>query len=87
MNCLIIGGILHGEPEQSELFQGVCYKIGKYLAKKGNNLSICSPFEDSADYWVLKGYLESRSDNSQRIYFFYIDTEEVRLKVENLKKI
>lgn len=82
MKCLVLGKYVDGNIEE---FRNACDKIGKYLLNNNHSLIMCSPFEDSADYWVLKGYGNSTHKNSVEIY--YIDTKIVCEEIEKLKKI
>lgn len=86
MKCLIIGGTGCENVislEQKEQFKNECIKIGQFISREGHSLIICSPFEDSADYWVLKGYSEVDSNNKVEIH--YIETEPVKSKIAELE--
>lgn len=61
MRVFIIGGVTtdRGDPERSrserEIFDRTCLEIGKSIARAGYTAVVCSPFEDSADYQILRG--------------------------------
>ena len=55
MKIMIIGGKTEKKEDWEDIRQ-VCFEIGKTLCTKNHSLELCSPFEDSADYWVFKGY-------------------------------
>lgn len=86
MKCLIIGGASSNNIpyKQMEQFQNECIRIGNFLASEGHSLIVCSPFEDSADYWVLKGYSEENSNN-KLIEIHFIDTEPVKSKINEIE--
>jgi hypothetical protein len=89
MKCFVIGGLTD---EQEELnmnnkrrFEKACITIGQAIATSGHSLSICSPFKDSADYWVLKGFSNCNTEQSQVIEFHFVDSVQVRIKIESLQ--
>jgi hypothetical protein len=87
MKCLIIGGITNDHStENNERLVSACLKIGKFLAVSGHSLTVCSPFKDSADYWVLKGFVEGEPKESQLVQFYFVDSAHVNSEIEVLKK-
>ncbi|MCZ8514337.1 toll/interleukin-1 receptor domain-containing protein [Paenibacillus filicis] len=84
MKSFIIGGLTEDISQSN--FINACEEIGKNLAKLGNSLVICSPFQDSADYWVLKGFVGEELSETQSIDIIYVDSKEVTEKVNDLKK-
>jgi len=84
MKCLVIGKCIN---ENIKQFESACINIGRYLSSKNHTLQICSPYKDSADYWVMQGY-SSIPENSKEAEIHFIDTpllhQEVELLSENL---
>lgn len=84
MKCLIVGGNdSEIRSEQTELFQNECIRIGQFLSNAGHSLIVCSPFQDSADYWVLKGFSNGNLD--QVIEFHFLDNTTVRAELEKIE--
>jgi len=84
MKCLIIGG-LSVEIEKKEKFYSACVKLGESIAELGASLVICSPFIDSADYWVCKGYIESKIHPNPQVHIYYIDLPQVYDEINKLQ--
>jgi hypothetical protein len=84
MKCLIIGG-LSVEIEKNEQFYLACLKLGESIAEIGASLVICSPFTDSADYWVCKGYIESGIHPNPLVHIYYIDLPHIHDEVNKLQ--
>ena len=59
--------------------------IGKTLCDLGHSLILCSPFNDSADYWVLKGFIKNNPKENQVIEFHFVDMGSVRSEIEKLE--
>ena len=83
MKIMIIGG----KTEQNESWRKIkeaCIEIGKILRQKNHTLELCSPFEDSADYWVLRGY---SSDICTRttVNYHYVKLDSVERKLQLLE--
>jgi len=81
MKCLVLGKCVDDNLAE---FRGACIKIGSYLSDNNHSLLICSPFDDSADYWVLRGYNESSKPTVVEIHF--IDTDVLHREIENLQE-
>lgn len=60
--AFVIGGVT-GETEfrdfEATEFQGQCNRLGRLLAAAGVDIVVCSPFHDSADVDVVKGYVDA----------------------------
>lgn len=82
MNIMVIGGITSDKCD-FECLKIKCIEIGRNLCFSGHNLIICSPFEDSADYWVFQGFTENNENSNVEIY--YVNTTKVNSKIETLK--
>lgn len=83
MKIMIIGG----KTEKNESWEKIkesCIKIGKVLRQKNHTLELCSPFEDSADYWVLKGY-SSDVCNSVIVNYHYVKLDSVENQLHLLE--
>jgi hypothetical protein len=86
MRYFVIGGIVDNESQtEKEKFQDSCKIIGQTICQMGHSLVVCSPFQDSADYWVLKGFTNSKPKNGQVIEIHFIDTLNVRTEIEKLE--
>ncbi|MED3201287.1 toll/interleukin-1 receptor domain-containing protein [Bacillus toyonensis] len=46
---------------------------------------VCSPFEDSADYWVLEGFKRNNPKENQVVEFHFVDSGPVRAEIEKLE--
>ena len=61
MRVFIIGGVTtdRRSPDKArsglEIFDRTCVGIGKSIARARHTAIVCSPFEDSADYQILRG--------------------------------
>lgn len=83
MKIMIIGGMTDNS-EDWELLKESCFEIGKSLRAKKHLLELCSPFEDSADYWVYKGYVDHDS-NAISINFHYVKSAQVEKQIQKLE--
>lgn len=86
LRVFIIGGVPgHASESRSEgqtALVRVCHEIGRELARAGHEILLCSPFEDAADIYVLRGAAEAGSVLDNRVRFFFIDTPAVRARLE-----
>ncbi len=61
-NVLVIGGetgeTKHPDFEKASLTTA-CQELGKFLAKAGVRMLVCSPFTDSVDFYAVRGYARS----------------------------
>jgi len=87
MKCLIIGGVdnKHITDAKKELFQNQCIRIGEFLCEKGHSLIVCSPFKDSADYWVLNGFLRGKLKKNQIVEIHFIDDDVIYAEINQLE--
>lgn len=86
MKYLIIGG--YQQYNNKKIFQKACQNIGKSISKSGDDLLICSPFTDSADYWVLKGFVNDKNNsNKGTVEIHFIDKKEIQNKINNLQSV
>lgn len=90
MKCFILGGVTENDLTSDVIndhLKDACTRIGKVLSDSGHSLVICSPFQDSADYWALSGFTQnmsnSNSNNSTEIH--YVDTESIRNEICTLE--
>jgi nucleoside phosphorylase len=64
-SAFIIGGVTeetnHPKAELPRL-NHACLKLGGLFASAGAQIHICSPFPDSADYYVAMGYADAKSE-------------------------
>ncbi len=82
MKCMIIGSNI-GE---SQAFKDTCMEIGKAIAYCNHDLIVCSPYEDSADYWVMKTYFDTYNNHKERQCFLhYPKNNDVILKIADIK--
>lgn len=86
MRFMIIGGITetHNEFGEEKRFQNHCLNIGKKLRELGHSLILCSPFRDSADFWVYNGYVNNDIIENSSIDFYFVNTDTVRSELDNL---
>lgn len=83
MKIMIIGGKTE-KNEHWEEIKEACFEIGKTLRLKKHLLELCSPFEDSADYWVLKGYV-SDANSAVSVNFHYVKLDNVEEQIQKLE--
>ena len=83
MKIMIIGGKTEKKEDWEDIRQ-VCFEIGKTLCTKNHSLELCSPFEDSADYWVFKGY-SSDENSTASVNFHYVKLKHVEEKLQELE--
>lgn len=80
---MVIGGISDTDTDTVKLSR-TCNLIGQNLAELHHDLIICSPFEDSADFWTLEGYAQSGCKNTP-VQFYYIDTPAIKSEIKKLE--
>jgi len=83
MKIFIIGGLT--EEIQDYKFKNACEEIGEKISKLGYSLVICSPYEDSADFWVLNGFIKATPSESQSIDIIHVDSNEINSKITDIK--
>lgn len=83
MKIMIIGGKTE-KNENWEKIKESCIKLGKVLRQKNHTLELCSPFEDSADYWVLKGY-SSDVCSSAIVNYHYVKLDSIENQLQVLE--
>lgn len=81
MKVFIIGSLASSNELEAKSknasFQKSCEKIGSTLSAAGHEIILCSPFEDSADVHVLRGIAAANKEETTRVSFHFIDSEEV----------
>lgn len=88
MQYFVIGGIVKDKPileNEQRRFENSCITIGKTLCDMGHSLIVCSPFNDSADYWVLEGFARGSLKDNQVVEFHFVDVESVREEIDKLQ--
>lgn len=87
MNIFVIGGVARSaetsetpDPER-EILDGTCREIGRSIASKGWTAVVCSPFEDSADYQILRGVAEA---GGGKVEVHFPNTDAVRARVDRV---
>jgi len=85
---MIIGGLFEKikSAEEIQKFQNSCMKIGGKLRECGHSLVLCSPFNDSADYWVFQGFVKNESKAECIVDFYFVDCDSVKKVLEFLEK-
>lgn len=83
MKIMIIGGKTEREEDWEDI-RNACFEIGKILCAKDYSLELCSPFEDSADYWVFKGY-SSAEKREEFVNFHYVKLKQVEERLQKLE--
>lgn len=90
MKCFVIGGLSKNKDnlscEEIGEFQNDCKEIGKSIVERGDSLIICSPFEESADYWVLQGFL-SKGMNKIKSKVIIVNYDEGTINKETERVI
>lgn len=88
MRFMIIGGLFENikSPNEIKNFQNYCEKIGNKLRECGHSLVLCSPFSDSADYWVFQGFVKNEYKTDCIVDFYFINSENVKQELESLEK-
>lgn len=88
MRFMIIGGLFEKikSEEQIQKFQNSCIEIGVKMRECGHSLVLCSPFNDSADYWVFQGYVKNESKTECIVDFYFVDCESVKKELECLEQ-
>ena len=82
--CFIIGKF-NQELRQynKKSFENTCKKIGKILAENDYSLNVCSLFEDSADYWILRGFSQSEQINLFPVKLYHPNKENIENEIDN----
>ncbi|MEJ9227725.1 toll/interleukin-1 receptor domain-containing protein [Priestia aryabhattai] len=89
MRYFVIGSIVNNNlktEKEKERFHDACIVIGQTLCKLGHSLVVCSPFKDSADYWVIEGFKQGNPQRNQVIEFHFIDQKQVCDEIEKLEE-
>jgi len=83
---MVIGGITEkcSEAEVAYL-NNSCRTIGETLRDSDHSLVVCSPFKDSADYWVFKGYTQEKSKANNKIELHFVDMPAVRAEIADIE--
>lgn len=85
MRYFVIGGLTGNETEcEIRRFEDVCIKIGEALRDLGHSLIICSPYPDSADYWVFNGFTQGSPKNNSSIEIHFVDKLTVHTELANM---
>lgn len=76
MRYLVIGGVTEEDTKvEADRLVSACINLGETLRDLGHTLIICSPFKDSADYWVCKGFTKDSSTNDTcSVELHFVDT-------------
>ncbi|MED2794119.1 toll/interleukin-1 receptor domain-containing protein [Bacillus wiedmannii] len=88
MRYFVIGGLVGSDfkcETEKKRFENTCVTIGQTLCDLGHSLIVCSPFKDSADYWVLQGFKRNNPKENQVVEFHFIDSDPVRAEIEKLE--
>lgn len=86
MRYLVIGGVTDSSCEaEAECLSNSCRTIGETLRRLGHSIIICSPFKDSADYWVAQGFSKENSNNSSSIDLHFVDMPIVQAEIRNIE--
>jgi hypothetical protein len=76
MRIFIIGSPADANSQQNDGFTSFCFELGKELASKNIELVLCSPFKDSADYYVMEG-IKSSVNKKLSLQLYYPKTDEL----------
>lgn len=79
MKCMIIGSCSPSTDNYS-LFKECCKEIAETLLTEKATLIISSLFEDSADYWIYKFFVQ----HSEDVELHYLDIREVRERIKEV---
>jgi len=81
----VIGGLTGDETEcEIKRFENACKSIGEALRDLDQSLIICSPYPDSADYWVFSGFTQGSPKDNSAIEIHFVDKLTIRTEVTNL---
>jgi hypothetical protein len=92
MKIFVIGGVSLSESDTGflqnrDVLQGAMNTLGRDLVTRGHDLLLCSPFEDSADYYVAKGAAAAASEGKAVIVeFHYPASRKVTDALSHLRK-
>lgn len=89
MRYFVIGGLVDSDIKcetDKKRFENACMTIGQELCDMGHSLVVCSPFKDSADYWVLEGFKKNNPKEGQVVEFHFVDSSPVRAEMERLEE-
>ena len=84
MRYFVIGG-LTGNDTDIERFETACKSIGEALRELGHSLIICSPYPDSADYWVFKGFTQCDPKDNCEVEIHFVENSEVYTKLGEME--
>ena len=91
MKVLVVGSVAADKAvpeyrEELERFSKASQEIGLSLVRSGHELVVCSPFPDSADFFVLKGASEGpQHGNHPVVHIFYPAVRRVTEALASLK--
>lgn len=88
MRIFVIGGTTLDSAdskyqEQKVLLNSVCRQLGRSIAKAGHSVIVCSPFENSADLEVMRGFAETPQPRPA-IEIHYPDSDGVRFRLNEV---
>lgn len=88
MRYFVIGGIteLNTSENERERLEKSCIALGHAIGEAGHSLLICSPFKDSADYWVLNGFIKSNPRYNAVVELHFVDNYDVRTEIAKLEE-
>lgn len=86
MRVHVIGGVSDAEPTaaDTDALRSACVDIGASLTLAGQDIVICSPFRDAADYYAVEGAARVEPGGQRRLIVHFPDSEEIRLVVNEL---
>ncbi len=88
MRYFVLGGVTDSDSTTDDIndrLERSCKKLGQVLCDSGHSLIICSPFQDSADYWTFNGFTQNIQNSNNSIEIHYVDTEHVRNRISILE--
>lgn len=88
MKCFPIGGKTPeddlGATSGSSELSSACVELGRSVASDAVEILVCSPFDDAADSFVLRGVAAHEERRNVGIRVHYIDSPQVRTKLDGL---
>jgi len=88
MKILVIGGVTGAgkdSGEEARVLKKTMLRLGALIASRGDEIVVCSPFSDSADYYILQGIAEFAKESTTAhpvvsIYYPAIPAVEAEFK-------
>lgn len=92
MKILILGGITDYNLDEDSIknqklsLSIIIEKLSGDLLDNGHEILVCSPFDDSADFYAITHFKTVKQIHQNKLHIYYPETSEIKEKLENVLK-